>query len=215
MTTQITLETLETATTKELLAFYNAHNVDAPVAKFADLKTARRRCKAILESLAIIAEQGGDIETGAIVEPKAIVHKTRESRAVNPGAMLTDINAAMAEEDITEEDARRELELLKLNKEESAKKIGAKSGLTLSQAISQSWADPLVAQKRMTRHSVAVSINGKVGEFKSCGAAFEALKLPMTKCIRFRMTLKAHGAAIFEHNGESYHFSISAATEAE
>lgn len=211
MTNQtVTLENLETKTTKELLAFYNAHNVDAPVAKFADLKTARRRVTAVLESLAIIDAQGGDHEDGVIVEPAAPaapVHKTRASRKV-VAAPETDINAGKADDEISEADARAELELLKLAATTGKTKVGAKSGLTLSQAIAASWNDPLVAQKRMTRHGVSVTVNGKSGEFKSARSAFEQLGLPTSKCIRFRMALKAAGEAIFEHDGQQYHFAI-------
>lgn len=40
------------ATTKELVAFYNAENPDAPIKKFADRKTAERRCAALIKQLA-------------------------------------------------------------------------------------------------------------------------------------------------------------------
>lgn len=212
MTTPIvTRETLTTVAMKDLVVFYNAHNVDKPVAKFADRKTAERRVSAILDSLDIIAAQGGDVEDGKLVD--APVMKTRASREVNPGTMLTDINAAIAEDEITEEDARRELELLKKAKVNATVKTGAKSGLTLSAAIAASWNDPLVAQKRMTRHGVTVTCNGNSAEYKSVRAAFGTLGLPDSKHIRFRMLVKANGSAVFEFNGEKYHFTTMAAED--
>jgi len=209
MTTAIvTRETITTVAMKDLVVFYNAHNVDKPVAKFADRKTAERRVLAVLDSMDIIAEQGGDVEDGKLVD--APVMKTRASREVNPGAMLTDINAALAEDEITEEDARKELELLKQAKATATVKTGAKSGLTLSAAIAASWNDPLVAQKRMTRHGVMVTCNSSTAEYKSVRAAFAALGLPDSKHIRFRMLVKEHGTAVFEFNGEKYLFATIA-----
>jgi hypothetical protein len=209
----VTLENINEVTTKELVAFYNAHNVDAPVAKFADRKTAERRVKALLESLAIIATQGGDVEDAtAIVEPKepaAKVHKTRKPREVV--AQFVSPNADIPEEKITEAQA---LEELRLMREASAAKSTAKSsktGLSLSAAIAASWVDPEVAAKRMTRNGVTVTVNGKSAEFKSVRTAFAELKLPDAKHIRFRMLVKKEGRAIFEHNGQSYLFVLDAA----
>lgn len=210
-TPTVTRETLTTVSMKELVVFYNAHNVDKPVAKFSDRKTAERRVSSILDSLDIIAAQGGDFEDGRLVD--APVMKTRASRAVNPGVMLTDINAALPEDEITEEDARKELDLLKQAKASTKVKTGAKSGLTLSAAIAASWNDPLVAQKRMTRHGVTVTCNGSSAEYKSVRAAFGALGLPDAKHIRFRMLVKEHGSAVFEFNGEKYHFTTMSAED--
>lgn len=208
MKTITTIADVQEATMKELVAFYNAHNIDAPVARFSDRKTAERRVAAILESLKIIAEQGGDHETVAIV-PAAPVHKTRASRQVNPAAEFVSPNAHVPEDEITPEMAEAELKAMR----EHAAKAPAKSastGLTLSAAIAQSWQDPAVAQARMTRHGVFVTVNGKTEGFKSVRAAFGVLGLPDSKHIRFRMLVKAEGAAIFEWNGQKYHFSLAA-----
>lgn len=207
-----TIDDVQAATTKALVAFYNAHNVDSPVAKFSDRKTAERRVMAVIKSLEIIAEQGGDVESGELVET-AVVHKTRASRAVNPEPESP--NAHIAEDEITEEQALAELALMKA-RDATAKttpKVGAKSGLTLSQAIAASWADPSVAAARMTRHGVVVTCNGSTGEFKSVRAAFSALGLPDSKHIRFRMKVKELGQAIFEHEGQKYHFSTTEGAE--
>lgn len=206
MKTITTIADVQEATMKELVAFYNAHNVDAPVARFSDRKTAERRVCAVLESLRIIAEQGGDHETGTLA-PEATVHKTRKSREVKPEAESP--NAHIPEDEITEEQARAELELMKANKAKGPAK-SASTGLSLSAAIAQSWQDPAVAQARMTRHGVYVTVNGKTAGFKSVRSAFGSLGLPDSKHIRFRMLVKAEGAAIFEWNGQKYHFSLTA-----
>lgn len=58
-----------------------------------------------------------------------------------------------------------------------------------SEGIRRSWQDPEVAAKRAQRSAVAVDGH----EYKSVGAAFRALELPMNECIRFRIELKAQG----------------------
>jgi len=77
----------------------------------------------------------------------------------------------------------------------------ARSTGGISEGVKKSWANPEVAAARAKRD--AVSVEGK-GEFKSVAAAFKALNLPMAKHIKFRMELKAKGAAKFM----DYNFSI-------
>lgn len=209
MTTQITLDTYTEATTKELVAFYNAHNVDKPVAKFADRKTAERRVKAVLDSLAIIADQGGDHDdTTAIVDADVTVHQTRASRVVTEEFVSP--NADVPEDEITEEQALAELAAMREASKTSKTKTSKSSGLTLSMAIAASWNEPGVKEKRMTRNGVLVTVNGKTGDFKSVRAAFAELGLPDSKHIRFRMLVKKEGVAIFEHNGIKYKFTLAA-----
>lgn len=76
-------------------------------------------------------------------------------------------------------------------------KAGSKpkaEGGGMSASIAASWQDKAVALARSTKNKV------KVGgeEYRSVAAAFEALKLPMSKHIPFRAKLKAHGRAAFE-----------------
>ena len=57
------------------------------------------------------------------------------------------------------------------------------------------------------------SITGVVynGEtFKSLPIAFLKLKLPMGRMIKARITLKAEGKLVFEHDGKTYNFKIAA-----
>jgi hypothetical protein len=64
----------------------------------------------------------------------------------------------------------------------------------------------------MQRHGVKVMWNGQQPqEFKSVGAAFRALKLPVQKHIKFRAVVKAQGKTYFEHKGVTYAFELVAA----
>jgi hypothetical protein len=213
-----TIEDVKAASMKELVAFYNAHNADNLIKKFADRKTAERRVMAVIGSLAIIEAQGGDIETGELAkgitdeeqkaideEEKAAVYRIRASRQVTPEEESP--NAHIPEEEITEEQARAELEQIKAAASKG-KPVSKSSGISLSAAIAASWADPVVADKRMTRNGVTVTVNGKSAEFKSVRAAFEAFKLPDSKHIRFRMLVKKEGKAVFEWTGIKYLFVL-------
>lgn len=199
-----TIHDVQAATTKELVAFYNAHNVDATISKFSDRKTGERRVMAIIVALEA-AEQSGEVVDAPVLAP-AEVHKTRASRVVNPEPELdTGFVSDTPEDEVTEEEALAELALMKAAAAKGP--AVAKSGLTLGQAIAASWTDPEIAAKRMTRHHITVTVNGKSADYKSVAAAFGALGLPMSKHIRFRMKVKSEGAAIFEFNNQSYHFA--------
>lgn len=76
--------------------------------------------------------------------------------------------------------------------------------IKLSDAIAESWNDPVVTAKRTTRNKVTV--NGT--EFKSVRDAFAACGLPMGKHIKFRMSLKETQAETFEFNGTRFDFKI-------
>jgi hypothetical protein len=66
---------ITTATTAELVAFYNA-NAATAVKKFADRKTAERRVAALIETIKPV------VETKAKAKPKAPkVYKTHEERS--------------------------------------------------------------------------------------------------------------------------------------
>lgn len=188
---------IQDAEMKELVAFYNAHNADATVKRFSDRKTAERRCLAILNALP--AEEEAFQEE----EAPAKVYKTRTSKKKAEEKAEENLKP---EEEITEEEALEEIRKMR----EEAKNAPEKTKETkdLSAAIANSWKDPEVARKRTERHGVAVTVKGKRGEFKSCNAAFIEFGLPSSKCIRFRMQLKAAGKLTFEHEGVKYNFEI-------
>jgi hypothetical protein len=174
--------------TKELVQFWNAHNADATIKKFADRKTAERRCLALVATLP---------EKEEVAKTDLPVHKTRNaSKAKAEEAPAAD---AKPEEEVTEEEALAELRQMR----EKAKTAPAKD---LGKAIAASWGDAEVAAARMTRHNVTVTVNGKTTEHRSVRTAFAEFGLPDSKHIRFRMKLKEEGALAFEHNGIVYEF---------
>lgn len=229
-----TLEDVKAASLVELAAFYNLHNPEATIKKFADRKSAERRVMAIVESLEIIEQQGGDVETGALAKgtedapapaPTPVVHKTRASREVPKADEFVSPNAHIPEDEITPEMAAAELEAMRAHAAKTKAEPKAASGLSLSASIALTWLDPNVAAARMTRDGVTVWLKnddaaegegewlvcGDGDGFKSVAAAFAALKLPMSKHIRFRLKVKKEGAAIFEWAGETYKFMLGRA----
>jgi len=71
---------------------------------------------------------------------------------------------------------------------------------TLSEAIAESWKDPVVAAARKAHHNVLV--DGVT--YRSVLDAFNQLSLPISKHVRFRKMLKSEGAANFD----GHHFSL-------
>lgn len=74
-------------------------------------------------------------------------------------------------------------------------------------AIAASWKDPKIAAKRAERTHVKAS--GQI--YRSVREAFEALELPLSKHIKFRMELKAVHELTFKHEGRQVKFSVAAA----
>ncbi len=173
------IEAIREAKTSELVTFYNAHNVEKPVTKFSDRKTAEKRCIALFEALSALEE--------APVAPAApaVTHKPRK----------------VAE--------KKEVDTDNLSDEEfKAQMLSGSERKSNAAAIAASWANPDVYNARLKRDGVAVTANGKTAEFKSVRAAFAALNLPDSKHIRFRMKLKEAKSATFEWAGNSYRFDI-------
>lgn len=83
--------------------------------------------------------------------------------------------------------------------------------------ISKSWEDEKVKKARTTRNKVEVQwehhTERKTEVFRSAGAAFNSLNLNDSKCIRFRMKLKASGCEVYEEDGVKYTFTIIANEE--
>lgn len=69
-----------------------------------------------------------------------------------------------------------------------------------SAAVSKTWTDPGVAASRAARHQVTVGLV----QYRSVGAAFDALGLPATRHVAFRQKLKASptGKANFQVEGD-------------
>lgn len=77
--------------------------------------------------------------------------------------------------------------------------------VTRSKAISESWADKKIAEKRARRDNVAVK---GVGTFRSVCEAFKKLNLPLNQHIKFRMTVKTDGTGVFKTGDKEYHFTL-------
>lgn len=68
---------------------------------------------------------------------------------------------------------------------------------------------PAKKSKEKTTPRSAVVVDG--AEYRSVKQAFEKLKLPLGRHIRFRMALKAAGKLVFEHNDKKTTFNVKVA----
>lgn len=84
----------------------------------------------------------------------------------------------------------------------------AEAPKSLSASIAKSWADPVVAEKRLTRNGVIAYVGDEAIEFKSLRVAFAALRLPDSKHIAFRQILKAEKEATFTFGKTSIKFAL-------
>lgn len=94
------------------------------------------------------------------------------------------------------------------NKVAPAKAVAKKSEdkVSRAEAISASWKDPEVAAKRAERTHV------KAGNrvYRSVREAFQDLRLPLNKHIKFRMELKQVQELTFKHEGRAITFHVVA-----
>lgn len=173
---------VSTATTAELVAFYNKHAAK-PVNKFADRKTAERRVNALLAT-----ELGAGHDkcphcgaTTDITRGEVLVSRHAEQRVVNEHIAFCH-NCTHEWNTLTGKPVR---------------KAPAKSP-DRSAAIAASWSNKKVAAARATRHGVRVTDpRGGQGNYKSVREAFIVLALPLGQHIKFRGALKAAGKAEF------------------
>lgn len=210
---------ISSASTADLLAFYNAHSGAAPVRRFADRKSAEARVSKLVERLA--AEQ----EAAAAAAPAApapavrrlpargkLAKMDREAAKVEKAAKkycfstdgcpvcgaTADITAGRVIEKNGRQEVIREHEgtchscgaEFNVNTGKPIRAPKATDKASISASISATWADPEVAAKRKERTSVRVD-----GEaiFSSVAKAFAALNIPSNKVISFRLRLKAEG----------------------
>lgn len=166
---------IKTATTAELVAFYNDH-AEKPVKKFADRKTAERRVAALIETLPSAYEQELINQYGTCTCPHCGV-------GLDNG--------------VTTNDAQRYDNLPLLEKyeymclgcgEEFGPLIKGRSE-NRAAGIAASWTNPEIAAKRAQRS--AVEVDGET--YRSVRQAFVALGLPLREHIQFRMLLKEKG----------------------
>jgi hypothetical protein len=164
---------IKTATTSELLAFYNANSGKDQVKRFATREAAERRVNALLGNSAApqAAKPSNKEEAKAAIERIKAVRKAKGAESIGDAI----IKAAEAK-----------------GKAKKTKKGASES--SISDAVRASWSDKKVAAARSTKNHVMVA----GVEYKSVRAAFAALKLPDSKHIKFRGELKAAGHATFE-----------------
>lgn len=167
---------VSTATTKELVAFYNA-NAETPVKRFSDRATAERRVSRLLEEM---AQASGE-------ECKHTYCSINSALEV-----VCDVCGEVQEPAEAEQMEKKEADA------EAPAATEAPTDKVRSEAISESWKDPEVKAKRSARHFVRV--DGV--EYRSVRAAFVALSLPLNQHIKFRMALKAAGK--LESYGKSW-----------
>lgn len=164
-----TIEDVQSASTADLVAFYNSRNPTAQIKKFADRKTAERRCALLLPG----NEPNADLKAAAAPAP---------APAPKAGPVLGFTKRAVAKK------APATIKPIKKGKApvKAAKKARTSGSVDLSEAQRKLWKDPEIRESRSERS--AVSVDGV--EYKSVRAAFEELELPMSQHIRFRGRLK-------------------------
>jgi transcription elongation factor Elf1 len=169
-----------TATTAELVKFYNAHAAK-PVKKFADRKTAERRVADLMKSVPNANEfrcpECDSTENLTCGEVKYV------------RGMQTIVNEHIADC----HNCGHEWNTLT---GKPVRKVAASA--ERSAAIVASWKNKDVAAARAVRHGVVVvTPKGEKREHKSVREAFMVLALPLGQHIKFRGALKAAGRAEF------------------
>ncbi len=206
---------VSTATTAELLAFFNANTGGAQVKKFADRKTAERRVTLLLEEIADEKEiaawhngtKGAESEVfGKLTDTRPLAQKIADKASgVNP--FIPSYNHKVCPKCGSKEIYNGTTKGGKVVHEDKVagchrcdwvqddRKIARKPvAESLSVAIAKSWQDPSVKAARSERHAVVVN---KV-QYRSVLQAFTELGLPVNKHIAFRGQLKAAGTLAFQ-----------------
>jgi len=181
---------VSTATTAELVEFFNAHSTK-PVKKFADRKTAERRVAELIASMPAAHEltcpECGGKNDITVRDVEAIFGAKHD--AADKVAFCHDCGHDW---DV---------------KTGKAVRKPAKTKKEAAAAIAASWKNKEVAARRATRHAVIVTNpKGHTDVFKSVREAFLTLNLPLGRHIKFRGELKVAG----RHQIHGYTFAIVA-----
>ena len=196
---------ITTASTADLLAFFNAHSGAAPVKRFSDRKTAERRVAALIATTT-------PAEPAPARRPRAII-KFVQAYAENGSPVCP---ACGGTEDVTTGEVRELHGKQHIINDHiachhgcghewntrtgrPARRASDKTAADRSAAIAESWKNAAVAAARATRHGVRVTDpRGGSGVYRSVHEAFVALNLPLGRHIKFRGQLKAAGSKEFE-----------------
>jgi transposase-like protein len=202
---------VKTATTAELLAYFNANSGQKPVARFSDRKSAERRVTQLL--LGTPEAKFSKELAGGVKKPAA--KKAAYKQLFVDGSAVCP--ACGKHEDIT---CGRIVESKKLqrvvdehiatchhcdhtwNMDTGRAVKSAAASPERSAAIAASWKNKGVAAARATRHGVVVVWAGRSEKYSSVREAFVRLGLPLGRHIKFRGVLKASGRA--EFNGHKF-----------
>ena len=195
---------VSTASTAELLAFFNANTGGAQVKKFADRKTAERRVLALIEEM--IAD--GDLQPQEETKVTKEVKKPFDYQVDGCPKCHTIHDQTCAGEDGTIAGDERNFchhcgtEYWRETGE--IYKAPSKSA-TRSAAIAKSWENDAIASARAARDNVVVE---GYGTFRSVAAAFKKIGLPISRHIKFRIDLKANGTGTFKYGTDEYSFKV-------
>jgi hypothetical protein len=189
---------ISAAKTAELVAFYNecADRLGRKqVNKFADRKTAERRCTEIAAHVAELV-----LLTGEATKPaKAKAQWDGEScpscgtHADQTAGRVSESGGQQRVVDEHVGQCHHCGHTYNVNTGKAAKFSNESANPERAAKISASWADPAVKAARVTRNSV--NVNGV--EYRSVREAFKDLGLPDSKHFKFRMDLKATGKQSF------------------
>lgn len=184
---------LKTASSKELVAKFNAMTTGKPVERFENRAAGERRVQALLDSAKALARVKELNTAGREAAAEAKLHPKEEKPAV-----------AQETVPVAKPDPVTQLRKPKGQAPKVKKSKAPVANRSLAEAISASWTNDAVAEARKQRTKVEVRKggNGAWEKFNSTADAFLKLGLPMGACIAFRMQLKAQGAHQVVVSGE-------------
>lgn len=186
---------VSTATTAELVAFYNAH-ANKPVTKFSDRKTAERRVSELIAGIKFSPPSAERTAALAAADARELrCPKCGDTQNLTRGA----VKILRGQQHVVNEHIADCHNCGHEWNTETGKPVRkAASNPDRSAAIAASWKNTSVAARRSVRHAVRVTDpRGGQGSYKSVREAFLVLALPLGQHIRFRGQLKAAGVAEF------------------
>jgi len=181
---------IKTASTAQLVAFYNLH-ADRKVKKFQDRATAEKRVAEVIEMLPSDADFIDCPDLAKIIPP------TPESVRHEKKRLKRNSDYREGADEFRAEMAKLGADVETPKKEKSPKKAQSGNVLNRAASIAHSWLDENVAALRKSRMAVKVfnSEDGLAGEYKSVPEAFRKLGLPWAKMVQFRGQLRRDGKA--------------------
>lgn len=192
---------VSTATTAELVAFYNEH-ANKPVNKFSDRKTAERRVSALLAGLKFSKPSAKNPKAPKLAYKQAFVDGTPVCPACGGHEDVTSgriVHDARGRQHVVDEHiATHHVCGHEWNMDTGRAVNAAAASPERAAAIKASWTNKAVAAARAQRHAVRVTYAGRSEQYKSVREAFIQLGLPLGRHIKFRGLLKVNGRAVFD-----------------